>query len=78
VNFEKCKSLQSIFNESKQLEVLILNGCKNLNENVCEELMNTPTFPKLVEVDFEDSDCEGLMSWRTVVKRLEHQNIQVI
>lgn len=78
VDFEKCESLQSIFNDSKQLEVLIVRGCKNLSENVCEELMNTTSFPKLVEVDFEDSNCEGLMSWSTVVKRHEHQNIQVV
>jgi hypothetical protein len=78
VDFEKCESLQSIFNDSKQLEVLIVRGCKNLNENICEELMNTTSFPKLVEVDFEDSNCEGLMSWSTVVKRHEHQNIQVV
>ncbi|EXX75796.1 hypothetical protein GLOIN_2v1469886 [Rhizophagus irregularis DAOM 181602=DAOM 197198] len=78
VDFEKCTSLRSIFNYSKQLEVLIVRGCKNLSENVCKELMNTASFPKLVEVDFEDSDCEGLMSWSTIIKRHEHQNIQVV
>src|SRR6266498_1058594 len=73
VDFKKCKSLQSLFKDSKQLEVLIVHGCKNLNEKIGEELLNTISFPKLVEID-----CEGLISWGTVTKRHEYQNIKVI
>ncbi|CAI2161764.1 19382_t:CDS:2 [Funneliformis geosporum] len=73
VDFKKCKSLRSIFKESNQLEVLIVHGCKNLSENIRKELMNITSFPKLVEVD-----CEGLVTWNTVIKRHEYQNIQVV
>ncbi|CAG8459314.1 7605_t:CDS:10 [Funneliformis caledonium] len=73
VDFKKCKSLRSIFKESNQLEVLIVHGCKNLSENICKELMNTTSFPKLVEVD-----CEGLVTWNTIIKRHDYQNIKVI
>ncbi|CAG8595657.1 12266_t:CDS:2 [Acaulospora morrowiae] len=77
VDFSKCNSINTLKYDCKNLEVLIMYGCKHLSENVREEISEA-NFPKLVELDIEGTDCgEGLVSKsRSSVNRKENLEIK--
>ncbi|CAG8543964.1 10084_t:CDS:2 [Diversispora eburnea] len=52
IDFSDCDSINSLRYDCENLEVLIINNCKNLSEKIREEI-SIAYFPKLVELDVE-------------------------
>ncbi|KAF0469192.1 E3 ubiquitin-protein ligase RAD18 [Gigaspora margarita] len=77
VDFSKCTSIGTFKSDCKNLEVLIIHGCKYLSGNVREELINA-SFPKLIELDVNGTDFDGAMvSWNNCVgRRNENQELK--